>query len=123
MDLNQGSAEKKDEASQNANAQPQAPAGQPEVKQEEPKQEKPRFQFTNPKLQQIAEGKTKFYMPKLKMPNLREKFSEYGRVWKVTKKPDSEEFKAIVKASGLGIIVIGMVGFVIAIIVQIIQMI
>jgi len=123
MDLNSKENEEKsdkiDEASQNS--QPQE--SQPEVKQEEPKQEKPKLQFSNPKLQQILEGKQKFYMPKLKMPNFREKFSEYGRVLKVTKKPDSEEFKAIVKASGLGIVVIGMVGFVIAIIVQLIQMI
>ncbi len=131
MDLNEGSKEKpklnevqrgpaksdislgKDETSQNS--QPQ-----PEIKAEE---QKPKIQFANPKLQQILEGKQKFYMPKLKMPNFREKFSEYGRVLKVTKKPDSEEFKAIVKASGLGIIVIGMVGFIIAMIVQLIQMI
>jgi protein transport protein SEC61 subunit gamma-like protein len=113
MDLNEGSKEKKDEASQNS--QPQ-----PEIKAEE---QKPKLQFANPKLQQILEGKQKFYMPKLKMPNFKEKFAEYGRVLKVTKKPDSEEFKAIVKASGLGIIVIGMVGFIIAMIVQLIQMI
>ena len=116
MDLNQGSTEKKEEkidASQNS------PQQEP-IKQEE---QKPKPQFANPKLQAILEGKQKFYMPKLKMPNFKEKFAEYGRVMKVTKKPDSEEFKAIVKASGLGIIVIGMVGFIIAMIVQLIQMI
>jgi len=111
MDLNQGSTEKRDEASQNS--QPQ------EEKKEE---QTPKPHFANPKLQQILEGKQKFYMPKLKIPNFREKFAEYGRVLKVTKKPDSEEFKAIVKASGLGIVVIGMVGFIIAMIVQLIQM-
>lgn len=35
------------------------------------------------------------------------------RVLKVTKKPSSEEFKIIVKVSGLGILVIGLIGFVI----------
>jgi len=109
MDLNEGSTEKKDEVTnQNANSPPQ-------------EEQKSKPQFTNSKLQQLAEGK--FYMPKFHMPNLKEKFAEYGRVWKVTKKPDTEEFKAIVKASGLGIVVVGMVGFIIAMIVQVIKMI
>ena len=35
------------------------------------------------------------------------------RVLKVTKKPDAIEFKTIIKVSGLGIMIIGLVGFVI----------
>ncbi len=35
------------------------------------------------------------------------------RVLKITKKPDAVEFKTIVKVSGLGILIIGGVGFVI----------
>lgn len=35
------------------------------------------------------------------------------RVLRVTKKPDAIEFKTIVKVSGLGILIIGLVGFVI----------
>ncbi len=35
------------------------------------------------------------------------------RVLKVTRKPDSFEFKTIVKVSGLGILVIGLIGFVV----------
>ncbi len=35
------------------------------------------------------------------------------RVLKVTKKPTKEEFKAIVKVSGLGILAIGAIGFVV----------
>jgi|TARA_B100002003_G_C13819661_1_gene403548 protein transport protein SEC61 subunit gamma-like protein len=38
---------------------------------------------------------------------------ECKRVLKVTKKPDRTEFKTIVKVSGLGIIIIGMIGFII----------
>jgi len=37
------------------------------------------------------------------------------RVLKVTKKPDIYEFKTIVKISGLGIAIIGIIGFIIAI--------
>ena len=35
------------------------------------------------------------------------------RVLKVTKKPDAIEFKTIVKVSGLGILIIGLIGFVV----------
>lgn len=38
--------------------------------------------------------------------------NECIRVLKVTRKPDSFEFKTIVKVSGLGMIVIGLIGFV-----------
>lgn len=43
---------------------------------------------------------------------------ECSRILKVTKKPDKIEFKTIVKASGLGILVIGLVGFLLHAIVQ-----
>ena len=38
--------------------------------------------------------------------------SECSRVLKVTKKPDAFEFKTIVKVSALGMAVIGVVGFI-----------
>ncbi|MBS3101850.1 protein translocase SEC61 complex subunit gamma [Candidatus Woesearchaeota archaeon] len=38
---------------------------------------------------------------------------ECKRVLTVTKKPDAAEFKTIVKVSGLGMLIIGLVGFVI----------
>ena len=34
-------------------------------------------------------------------------------VLKITKKPDTIEFKTIVKVSGLGILIIGLIGFVV----------
>ena len=43
---------------------------------------------------------------------------ECRRVLKVTQKPSNMEFKTIVKVSGLGIIIIGMIGFVITMIRQ-----
>ena len=33
------------------------------------------------------------------------------RVLRITKKPDAIEFKTIVKVSGLGILIIGLIGF------------
>ena len=35
------------------------------------------------------------------------------RVLKITKKPDATEFKTIVKVSGLGILIVGLIGFII----------
>ena len=46
--------------------------------------------------------------------NIKSKLLEYKRVLKITKKPDMEEFKMIVKITGLGIILIGFVGFLIS---------
>tara|TARA_Y100000310_G_C20615044_1_gene780172 strand:+ start:100 stop:297 length:198 start_codon:yes stop_codon:yes gene_type:complete len=43
---------------------------------------------------------------------------ESWRVLKVTKKPSMMEFKTIVKVSGLGIVVIGLIGFLISMIKQ-----
>lgn len=41
-------------------------------------------------------------------------FNECLRVVKITKKPDSFEFKTIVKVAGLGILTIGLMGFLFA---------
>jgi len=38
---------------------------------------------------------------------------ECKRVLKVTKKPSRDEFKIIVKASGIGMIIIGLIGFIV----------
>jgi protein transport protein SEC61 subunit gamma and related proteins len=38
---------------------------------------------------------------------------ECVRVFKITKKPTKEEFKTISKVAGLGIIVIGLLGFIV----------
>ncbi len=50
-------------------------------------------------------------------PSLKQKFSSFliecRRVWQVTKKPTKEELKVIVKVTGIGILIIGLIGFVI----------
>jgi|GEM_PF-1070352 len=53
---------------------------------------------------------------------LKNKLSEFARVIKIAKKPTKEEYIAIAKASAIGILVVGAVGFVIHMIVQLIQM-
>ena len=47
---------------------------------------------------------------------LKEKIDEYKRILMVAKKPGSFEFKTILKITGVGLIIIGMIGFVIRII-------
>ena len=43
---------------------------------------------------------------------------ECRRVLRVTKKPDNDEFKGIVKVSGAGILLIGLLGFLISYIIN-----
>ncbi|MBR9690779.1 protein translocase SEC61 complex subunit gamma [Candidatus Woesearchaeota archaeon] len=49
------------------------------------------------------------------MGRFKEFVGECRRVLRVTKKPDAFEFKTIVKVSGLGILVIGLIGFILTI--------
>jgi len=63
--------------------------------------------------------------PEIDIPKLKEwpgiiqrKLREYKRVLSITKKPSMDEFKAIVKVTGLGMAAIGLIGFVIFMIVQ-----
>lgn len=44
---------------------------------------------------------------------------ECRRVLRVTKKPTGEEFKTIVKVSGLGMAIVGFIGFIIQIFKQV----
>ncbi|MBI2041217.1 MAG: protein translocase SEC61 complex subunit gamma [DPANN group archaeon] len=72
----------------------------------------------------------KLEMPKINMPKIQieglptgkitNKLKEYRRVLQITKKPDMEEFKTIVKASAIGVAILGAMGFVVAIIAQLI---
>jgi len=48
-----------------------------------------------------------------KMQRLKAFYRECVRVFKITKKPDRQEFTTIVKISGAGILVIGAIGFLI----------
>ena len=42
------------------------------------------------------------------------------RVFKITKKPSKDEFRTIVKVSGIGILIIGFIGFIIHVLYQLI---
>ncbi|MFH0936269.1 MAG: protein translocase SEC61 complex subunit gamma [Candidatus Woesearchaeota archaeon] len=47
------------------------------------------------------------------LPKFKNFVQECIRVLKVTKKPNNEELKIIVKISGMGILAIGIIGFII----------
>ncbi|MCK4937837.1 MAG: protein translocase SEC61 complex subunit gamma [Methanosarcinales archaeon] len=47
------------------------------------------------------------------IPTIPFKLSEYTRILKLTRKPSREEFTMIAKVSGAGILVIGLIGFII----------
>jgi protein transport protein SEC61 subunit gamma-like protein len=90
-----------------------APSLQPEVPKEA--QQEP---------QQIAAPvPTQVYVPRKaeaaelkpsRWQKLKDFIVECKRVLRVTKKPDSIEFKTIVKISGIGMVVIGFLGFLVA---------
>ncbi len=54
------------------------------------------------------------------LSRLKEFLVECRRVLRITKKPSTEEFRQIVKVSGLGILLIGLLGFLITMTKQII---
>ena len=54
------------------------------------------------------------------MGKLESIIKKYGRVLKITKKPTKEEYKMIVKVSGIGMMVMGLIGFLIHLIKQVI---
>jgi protein transport protein SEC61 subunit gamma-like protein len=61
------------------------------------------------------EEEQQFEKPTL-MQRFRNYITECVRVLRITKKPTNEEFKAVIKVSSLGILLIGAIGFVIQLI-------
>jgi len=46
--------------------------------------------------------------------SLKDFIQKCSRVWTVTKKPSNLEFKTVAKASAIGILAIGLVGFIVS---------
>ncbi|MCA9477916.1 MAG: protein translocase SEC61 complex subunit gamma [Nanoarchaeota archaeon] len=65
--------------------------------------------------------KSGFFSFIMKLTRLKSFYAECVRVFRITKKPTKEEYKAIVKVSGLGILLIGFIGFIIHVIDQLIK--
>lgn len=57
----------------------------------------------------------------MKLEKIRTFYQECVRVFKITKKPTKEEYKAIMKVSGLGILLIGLIGFIVHVIDQLLK--
>ena len=121
MDVNQGSTDKPEEN------KPEQPSQQAQPVHEEPKLAPVVQAPPKPEIK-LPIDFSKIHAPTFKMPvggivnYIKNKFKEYGRVLKITKKPDSAEFKATVKAAGLGMVIVGVLGFIIHMIVQGIQL-
>ena len=49
------------------------------------------------------------------------RFKEIKRVLQITKKPNKEEAKTIIKVTSLGMVIIGVIGFVISIITKLLR--
>lgn len=61
---------------------------------------------------------------KVKIPlktKLSSGFQKYMRVWRLLKKPSYQEFKTVSKVSALGLLLIGLIGFIISILIQLIS--
>ncbi|MBU6998731.1 MAG: protein translocase SEC61 complex subunit gamma [Theionarchaea archaeon] len=52
--------------------------------------------------------------------DIKEKLGTYTRVLRLARKPDSKEYQQVAKVTGLGIVVIGAVGFLIKLVSQLI---
>lgn len=55
----------------------------------------------------------------MKLQRLRDFYTQSVRVFRITKKPTKQEYYAIMKVSGLGILLIGFIGFIIHVIDQV----
>jgi protein translocase SEC61 complex gamma subunit len=51
---------------------------------------------------------------------LSSEFIQYGRVWRLLKKPTMAEFKMISKVSAIGIMLIGAIGFAVSVVMKLI---
>ena len=53
------------------------------------------------------------------MESIKSFFSKCKRVWHTLKKPSKEEFEKVAKVSAIGILILGLLGFIIALIMKI----
>ena len=67
-------------------------------------------------------------VPSFKIPSpkewpakIKKTFKEWRRVFKITKKPGKDEYLAVVKVTGLGILLIRAIGFAIFLVVELMK--
>lgn len=88
-----------------------------EVKAQPKKESKPAF---DQKFSKKFEAQPKKIASRPKFEGLKRFWNECKRVLTVTKKPDKAEFNIIVKVSALGMAIIGVVGFLISLLKELI---
>ena len=99
-------------------AQKEAEIKEEQVKSDETQEKAKEEKKTEAKEERQEErGSSKLSVWKQKV---KEFIRECIRVLRVTKKPDRSEFTTIVKVSGLGILIIGLIGFLVFLIKEII---
>lgn len=57
-------------------------------------------------------------MKMISLGDIKSKIQKYIRVLKITKKPSKEEFLAALKITGIGVLLIGLIGFIIYLIMK-----
>ena len=70
--------------------------------------------------QYIAKSQTQDQLKKTRWVQLKEFLVECRRVIRITKKPTREEFQTIMKVAGLGMLLMGVLGFLISLIKELI---
>ena len=83
----------------------------------------PDFQSAEESVNEVSPPQEQFFRQKSsqsraeqkpsKISQIKDFFVECKRVLLITKKPDKEELKTIIKVSGLGMLIIGVLGFLI----------
>ncbi|MEK6817216.1 MAG: protein translocase SEC61 complex subunit gamma [Nanoarchaeota archaeon] len=53
------------------------------------------------------------------MESIKSFFNKCKRVWHTLKKPSKEEFEKVAKVSAIGILILGLIGFIIALVMKI----
>lgn len=66
-------------------------------------------------------GAIKRFFSALKRFNIMETLREYRRILYIARKPGKKEFSEILKICGIGIILIGLIGFIIQTLIQLLQ--
>ncbi len=64
--------------------------------------------------QYISKSTPQEQIKESRIENFREFLTECRRVLRITRKPDRDEFRTIVKVSGLGMLIIGVIGFLVS---------
>lgn len=52
----------------------------------------------------------------MELPNIRDELDGFGRVARIAKKPDYEEYVRVLKLTGLGMVIMGAIGLIVTVV-------